>query len=168
LSLPSRFGLVTLHRPANVDNNAQLLEILSALEVIMREVPLIWPMHPRTRGRIESNGIALPAGLRTIDPLGYLDFLCLQASSAVVLTDSGGVQEETTVLGVPCLTLRENTERPVTIKYGTNHLAGTRRESILRAWENSKTRRENIQPPLWDGDAGGRCREILRRFFLPG
>ncbi|MBL8175194.1 MAG: UDP-N-acetylglucosamine 2-epimerase (non-hydrolyzing) [Bryobacterales bacterium] len=167
LQLPQRYGLVTLHRPANVDDSRQLGEILGALEAIGGEVPLIWPMHPRTKARIESNGVRLPNQLRFTDPLGYLDFLCLQAKSAVVLTDSGGIQEETTVLGVPCLTLRDNTERPVTVEHGTNRLAGTKKQTILAAWENCKTNpRTGLQPPLWDGQAGLRCRAVLRQFFL--
>ena len=102
-----------------------------------------------------------------MEPLGYHDFLCLQASSAAVLTDSGGIQEETTVLGVPCLTLRDNTERPATILYGTNRLAGTRKETILEAWNQSRTdRRERRIPPLWDGQAGPRCHAALRQFLL--
>lgn len=169
LELPERYGLVTLHRPANVDDAGQLAEILGALEEIGKELPLIWPMHPRTRGRIESNGAVLPAGLRLTDPLGYLDFLCLQAKSAVVLTDSGGIQEETTVLRVPCLTLRDNTERPITIEHGSNRLAGTRKQSILAAWEDAQRNpRTAMQPPLWDGQAAQRCKEVLARVLIRG
>src|ERR1700747_3767957 len=94
-------------------------------------------MHPRTRAHIQNRAMPISRQIHIVEPLGYLDFLCLQARSAIVLTDSGGVQEEATVLGVPCLTLRENTERPVTIEYGTNWLAGTRKESILEAWNQS-------------------------------
>lgn len=167
LALPPRFGLVTLHRPANVDDGRQLGEILGALEEIALGLPLIWPMHPRTRARIEGSGVTLSKNMRIIEPLGYLDFLCLEAKSAVVLTDSGGIQEETTVLGVPCLTLRDNTERPATIEHGTNRLAGTRKQSILAAWEECQAKRPAArQPPLWDGQAGARCRAVLRQFFL--
>jgi UDP-N-acetylglucosamine 2-epimerase (non-hydrolysing) len=162
-----RFGLVTLHRPANVDNDRQLIEILEALSVISSDLPLYWPMHPRTRDRIDQAAILLSDRIHSIEPLGYLDFLCLQASSSVVLTDSGGVQEETTVLGVPCLTLRDNTERPATIEHGTNRLAGTRKETILEAWNQARTdKREGKIPPLWDGQAALRCHSALRHFLL--
>jgi UDP-N-acetylglucosamine 2-epimerase (non-hydrolysing) len=170
LGLKARqFGLVTLHRPANVDQERPLSEILRALSHIARTLPLIWPAHPRTRARLQSGTLQPPDGIRVIDPLGYLDFLCLQVSSAAVFTDSGGIQEETTVLGVPCLTLRDNTERPVTIEAGTNRLAGTSAESIIAAWETSlaapKTGRV---PPLWDGQAGDRCRTVMKEYFEAG
>jgi len=164
---PQRFGLVTLHRPSNVENDLQLAEILDALSVISRDLPLYWPMHPRTRSRLEQASLPLPSRIYILEPLGYLDFLCLQAGSAMVLTDSGGVQEETTVLGVPCLTLRDNTERPVTIEYGTNRLAGTRKETILEAFDRSQTDQRKKQiPPLWDGKAALRCHGVLRQFLL--
>jgi UDP-N-acetylglucosamine 2-epimerase (non-hydrolysing) len=162
-----RFGIVTLHRPANVDNDQQLTEILDALSMISSDFPLYWPMHPRTSARIERRAIPISGQIHIVEPLGYHDFLCLQANSAVVLTDSGGIQEETTVLGVPCLTLRDNTERPATIFYGTNRLAGTRKETILEAWNQSRTdRRERRIPPLWDGQAAPRCHAALRQFLL--
>jgi UDP-N-acetylglucosamine 2-epimerase (non-hydrolysing) len=163
-----RFGLITLHRPANVDNDRQLAEILEALSVISDDLPLYWPMHPRTRARIDQAVIPLRDRIHIVEPLGYLDFLCLQACCAIVLTDSGGIQEETTALGVPCLTLRDNTERPATILWGTNRLAGTRKETILEAWNQSRTdRREPHVPPLWDGQAASRCHVALRQFLLP-
>lgn len=166
LGIGGAFGLVTLHRPANVDNEAQLREILGALSVIAKDVPLVWPMHPRTKARIERSGMSLSEGIRILEPLGYLDFLSLQARSTVVLTDSGGIQEETTVLRVPCLTLRENTERPVTVERGTNRLAGTGRESILAAWQDAQAHpKKGELPPLWDGQAGIRCVAALRKFF---
>lgn len=162
-----RFGLITLHRPANVDNEGQLAEITEAMSVISDHFPLYWSMHPRTRARLEKVGIPLPGRIHIVEPMGYFDFLCLQASSAVVLTDSGGIQEETTVLGVPCLTLRDNTERPITIECGTNWLAGTRKETILKTWRQSLThRKEGRIPPLWDGKAGPRCHTALRQFLL--
>jgi len=158
-----RYGLVTLHRPANVDDRGQLAGILEALAEISSDLPLYWPMHPRTRHRIEETAISLPNRIHAVEPLGYLDFLCLQGSCAIALTDSGGVQEETTVLGVPCLTLRDNTERPATIEYGTNRLAGTKKESILEAWNQSFTdQRHGRIPPLWDGKAAFRCHAALR------
>ncbi len=163
----ARYGLVTLHRPANVDNAEQLAGILSALGEIAAELPLYWPVHPRTRKTLSNS--SLPANIHLLEPLGYLDFLCLEAGAALVLTDSGGVQEETTVLGVPCLTLRDNTERPVTIDEGTNRLAGTSRESILRAW--TETRSTGVAgriPDYWDGKAGERVKSVLLATFLPG
>jgi UDP-N-acetylglucosamine 2-epimerase (non-hydrolysing) len=160
------FGLVTLHRPANVDDEAHLAEIVDALRVISDRVALLWPVHPRTRARLASASIAIPERIRLLDPLGYIDFLALEAASSVVLTDSGGVQEETTVLGIPCLTLRENTERPSTIEYGTNRLAGTSRESILRTWnEQIAQPKHGTMPPLWDGEARLRCHAVLKQFF---
>jgi UDP-N-acetylglucosamine 2-epimerase (non-hydrolysing) len=160
------YGLVTLHRPANVDDDTALRGILEALGVIARDVPLYWPVHPRTRGRLEDGQREMPCGIHLLKPLGYFDFLCLQANCAVVLTDSGGVQEEATVLGVDCLTLRDNTERPVTIDLGTNRLAGTRCDSILGAWRETREHpRRGQLPPLWDGMAGTRCAAVLRTYF---
>ncbi len=176
------YGVVTLHRPANVDDPDALGEILGALTAIAESLPLFWPVHPRTRARLAHTSenraavgpsevtMALPPSLHLLEPLGYLDFLSLEAGSTLVLTDSGGIQEETTALGVPCLTLRDNTERPVTIELGTNRLAGTRKESILAAWREMQTspRRPQV-PPLWDGEAGARSREVLRAHYLgPG
>jgi UDP-N-acetylglucosamine 2-epimerase (non-hydrolysing) len=105
--------------------------------------------------------------IHVIEPLGYLDFLQMQAKASVVLTDSGGVQEESTVLGVPCLTLRSNTERPITIERGTNFLAGTRSETILQAWKEARNKpKEGAVPPMWDGQAGVRCHQAIRAYFL--
>jgi UDP-N-acetylglucosamine 2-epimerase (non-hydrolysing) len=172
LAIPERYGVITLHRPANVDCQAKLAEILEALGEIAAETPLYWPVHPRTRALLlsgsngQGSGIRVSAGVHLLEPLGYLDFLCLQAHSSVVLTDSGGIQEEATVLGVPCLTLRENTERPATIECGTNRLAGTSKTSILRAWADSQQRpKRGAMPPLWDGQAGERCRSAIERHF---
>jgi UDP-N-acetylglucosamine 2-epimerase (non-hydrolysing) len=160
------YGLVTLHRPANVDDAAQFRQILEALDVIGAELPLLFPVHPRTRGRLESGAIGAGAALRLLEPQGYLDFVCLMSASAVVLTDSGGIQEETTALGIPCLTLRENTERPITVEEGTNTLAGTTRESILRAWAELRVRpKQGRRPRYWDGQAAERCRRALREFL---
>jgi len=163
------YGVVTLHRPANVDDPAALAGILGALNVIAEDTPLLWPVHPRTRARLESSRTAPSSRIRMLEPLGYLDFLSLESGAAVVLTDSGGIQEETTVLGVNCLTLRDNTERPATIELGTNRLAGTTQSSIVEAWnEMQSSRREAQIPPLWDGRAGERSREVLRRFYVDG
>lgn len=160
------YGTVTLHRPANVDDSAQLREILSALEVISEELPLYFPVHPRTRAMVEKLALPPMPHLHFVEPLGYLDFLRLMTKSSVVLTDSGGIQEETTALGIPCLTLRENTERPITLELGTNRLAGIGRETILRAWSESKSDpKQGRVPPLWDGQAAERCVEAIGEFY---
>jgi len=163
---PRSYGLVTLHRPSNVDEPARLSELVDALSAIAHDLPLFLPIHPRTRTRMEKYRISPGPGLHFIHPLGYLDFLWLMSNSSVVLTDSGGIQEETTALGIPCLTLRENTERPATIDEGTNILAGTRKTSILAAWNrmnnNPKTGRI---PKYWDGSAAVRSVEVLRAYF---
>jgi len=159
-----RFGVVTLHRPSNVDDAVQLQEILGALQVISEDLPLYFPVHPRTRVRLESQKMS--PGIRLSEPLGYLDFVCLMSNSAVVLTDSGGIQEETTALGIPCLTLRNNTERPITVDEGTNRLAGTSQESILAAWQEMKSSpKPGRVPKLWDGNAAGRSMVAMRGFF---
>jgi UDP-N-acetylglucosamine 2-epimerase (non-hydrolysing) len=164
---PGPYGVVTLHRPANVDDEEALGEILEALCVIAEQLPLYWPIHPRTRVGLHRGHIDLPPALHILDPLGYLDFVCLESMSSIVLTDSGGIQEETTVLGVDCLTLRDNTERPATVEVGTNRLAGTRKATILAAWEErNRSARPKRIPPLWDGQAGTRCLEVLRQYFL--
>jgi UDP-N-acetylglucosamine 2-epimerase (non-hydrolysing) len=159
------FGLVTLHRPSNVDEAGQLTEIMEALSSIAAEVPLYFPVHPRTRARLDP--LRFGAGpMRLIDPLGYLDFLCLMSHSSIVLTDSGGIQEEATVLGIPCLTLRNNTERPVTVEEGTNIVAGNSQATILAAWEQMKNapKRGRI-PRFWDGHAAQRCVSVLQSYF---
>ena len=161
-----RFGLVTLHRPSNVDDEQKLSEIAEALRVISADLPLYWPAHPRTRIRLESLAGKLPAAIHLLAPLSYFDFLHMQAKASAILTDSGGIQEESTVLGVPCLTIRENTERPATIEYGTNRLAGTGKDSILKTWrEIRNSPKSGSIPPLWDGQAGGRCHDAIKRFY---
>jgi UDP-N-acetylglucosamine 2-epimerase (non-hydrolysing) len=161
------YGLLTLHRPSNVDDPKALGALLGTLDEIAKKVPLVFPVHPRTRGRIQSSGVSVdPSRFTLIDPAGYLDFVRLMASAKVVLTDSGGIQEETTVLGVPCITLRENTERPVTIEEGTNILAGTKREDILAAFEKvtSGGKRGRV-PRFWDGKSAERIAEHLKGVF---
>jgi len=160
-----RFGLLTLHRPSNVDSPEKLSQLLGAIDTVAAEVPVIFPVHPRTQQRIAESGIRSHPQLRMIAPVGYLDFLCLLSKAALVLTDSGGIQEETTVLGVPCLTLRENTERPVTISEGTNLLVGTDPAKIVAAARDvlaGKGKAGRI-PPLWDGNAASRIVEVLLR-----
>jgi UDP-N-acetylglucosamine 2-epimerase (non-hydrolysing) len=155
---PGAYGLVTLHRPSNVDDPAQLAQLTSVLDDIAERVPLVFPVHPRTRARLESSGLRLRQDRwQLIDPVGYLEFLRLMSGARLVLTDSGGIQEETTILGVRCLTLRDNTERPVTITEGTNLLAGTRRATIWPAFERAMTEPcDHRQPQLWDGSAAVR------------
>ena len=149
---PQSYGLLTLHRPSNVDDAGHLLELLEAAAEISATVPLIFPVHPRTRTQLNKFPSAI-GNITLIDPLGYIDFLCLMANSSVVLTDSGGIQEETTALGIPCLTLRDNTERPVTIEQGTNILAGTRKHTDSRSVE-----RDARTTSGWsDTPALGRC-----------
>jgi UDP-N-acetylglucosamine 2-epimerase (non-hydrolysing) len=161
---PREFAALTLHRPSNVDDPEALRRILYAVGAIARDLPVIFPAHPRTRARMREFGLDAPAGVRVIDPLGYLDFLQLWSNARLALTDSGGLQEETTALGVPCLTLRENTERPITIEQGSNRLVGTDPARILGAareilsGDASYTGRS---PELWDGHAADRIVEAL-------
>jgi UDP-N-acetylglucosamine 2-epimerase (non-hydrolysing) len=168
--LDGRFGLVTLHRPANVDDPATLEDLLTALRAIGEEMPLVFPVHPRTRPGIARSPIAhsmMDAGrLRVVDPLPYLEFVSLMQAAAVVVTDSGGIQEETTILGVPCLTLRNNTERPITVTSGTNVLAGTTSAGIVRAWTEMRERKNPAcAPPLWDGHAAERIVDVIESTF---
>ncbi|MCM3870899.1 MAG: UDP-N-acetylglucosamine 2-epimerase (non-hydrolyzing) [Pyrinomonadaceae bacterium] len=163
------FAVLTLHRPSNVDNRDTLERIIGALEEISERLPIVFPVHPRTRRAIAEFGfgerIERAKGLRLIEPLGYLDFLGLYSHSRLVLTDSGGLQEETTVLGIPCLTLRENTERPITVEMGTNTIVGTDREKIttaaFAALNGSLTSNRHV-PPLWDGNTADRILDALQ------
>ncbi|MCX7809236.1 MAG: UDP-N-acetylglucosamine 2-epimerase (non-hydrolyzing), partial [Deltaproteobacteria bacterium] len=171
---PKGYALLTLHRPSNVDDAHALTRLLQAIEEIAKHLPVIFPVHPRTRKRIESFGlgdrIERNPHIRLLDPLGYLDFLALMAEAFLVLTDSGGIQEETTALGVPCLTLRENTERPVTITEGTNVLCGTEPRRIIEEAERilqGNSKRGRI-PERWDGRASKRIAEIVFRFVEGG
>jgi UDP-N-acetylglucosamine 2-epimerase (non-hydrolysing) len=157
---PGGYGLVTLHRPSNVDDPPALARLLGALKVIAADVPLLWPAHPRVAGLLET--IRIPEGVRVVAPVGYLDSVALQAGAVLVLTDSGGVQEETTVLGVPCITLRTTTERPITVTDGTNRLAGTDPDAIVAA--ATAVRRDGFarrRPALWDGRAAERIVDWL-------
>jgi UDP-N-acetylglucosamine 2-epimerase (non-hydrolysing) len=164
---PRGYGLVTLHRPSNVDEPESLRAILGVLDELARRLPLVFPVHPRTRNRLEAIGLTLdPGRWKLIDPAGYLDFLKLTQGAKVILTDSGGIQEEATVLGVPCITLRENTERPVTISEGTNVLAGTSPERIRSAFEGAMNRPvEGRMPRFWDGRSAERIADELERIF---
>lgn len=161
------FAVLTLHRPSNVDDPVIFGRILDALTIIQNDMPVIFPIHPRTRKNLMSCSLGkrleeMP-GFRLTDPLGYLDFLKLMSNAKVVLTDSGGIQEETTVLKVPCITLRENTERPITAEIGTNQIVGTDPQKILAAYRNATSGnwREPQIPPLWDGKAAKRIVDII-------
>ena len=167
LGLGGDFGFVTLHRPSNVDHKTIFTEILSALDVIQKDLPLVFPVHPRTIGRMKEFGFYEEMqgwpNMKLVEPVGYLDSLCLMGNAKLVLTDSGGVQEETTVLGVPCLTIRENTERPVTVTEGTNTLVGTSHGRIVgeaRKILEGKGKRGRI-PKYWDGKAAERIVKCL-------
>jgi len=160
-----RFAVLTLHRPSNVDSTEKLAELLGAMDAIAAQVPVVFPVHPRTQQRLTQTGITHHRQLCLIPPIGYLDFLCLVSKATLVLTDSGGIQEETTALGVPCLTLRESTERPITISEGTNLLIGTDPARIIAAVQDllAGNRKIGRIPPLWDGHAAERIVEILLR-----
>ena len=174
LGVPARFGLppgeyavVTLHRPSNVDAPDALGRMVDVVVAVQERLPVVFPVHPRTRGRLAEAGLltrleALPE-VRLTEPLGYLEFLGLMAGARLVLTDSGGVQEETTILGVPCLTVRENTERPVTITHGTNRLVGTEPARIIAAVDETLAapRPDGRRPELWDGRAAERIVGVL-------
>lgn len=158
-----RYAVVTLHRPSNVDDADQLAEIYGALDTLACDMPVLFPIHPRTSKNAERFGLHL-ARARALPPMGYLELLGLMSEAAVVLTDSGGVQEETTALGVPCLTLRQNTERPITIEEGTNTLVPVRsRAAILAAAQEAGSKRGRI-PELWDGRAGERIADAVVRW----
>jgi UDP-N-acetylglucosamine 2-epimerase (non-hydrolysing) len=157
---PGRYGLVTLHRPSNVDDDVVLCSLIRALADIAVDLPLLYPVHPRLRRRAESIGIG--PGIRLIPPVGYLDFIALEARARLVLTDSGGVQEETTMLGVPCLTLRDNTERPITVSEGTNRVVGTDPHNVVAAARDVLQHGvEPRRPSLWDGRAAERIATVL-------
>ncbi|MCA1838984.1 MAG: non-hydrolyzing UDP-N-acetylglucosamine 2-epimerase [Actinomycetota bacterium] len=164
-----QYMVATLHRPSNVDNAASLERSIATLSLASKLAQVVLVAHPRTSVRIEEHGLShmlADAGVRVIEPLGYIDFLSLVSGSAAVLTDSGGIQEETTVLGIPCITLRTTTERPITITQGTNHLVGTDPgvaiATLEEALRGGVVRR---RPPLWDGHAAGRIVDCLIRTF---
>lgn len=179
----SHYALLTLHRPSNVDNRDAFLNILEGLEELAADFPIVFPVHPRTQQRIQEFGsdlhimanatrikghVRLSAevgnGIIMTSPLGYLDFLCLMKHASIVVTDSGGIQEETTCLGIPCVTVRENTERPVTVRHGTNIVAGTRKEGIKDAIRRQRLRKGgNGVPKHWDGQAAKRIVDALIR-----
>lgn len=163
--LPNRYILVTLHRPSNVDQVDSLRKIIGTLLEISSKIPVIFPMHPRTRKRLDEFGIDLPSNrpLHLWEPVGYLEFLLMQKHATAVITDSGGIQEETTFLQVPCLTLRNNTERPITITHGSNTLVGQDMNKLRQEVERILSGKTPVYaiPPLWDGKAGERIARIL-------
>ena len=163
-----KYGAITLHRPSNVDDMARFNEIISSFEYIQKEMKLVFPIHPRTRNNLKGTDLGRRLeqmeNMLLIDPIGYLDFLWLMSNSAFVITDSGGIQEETTILGVPCMTLRENTERPVTITEGTNRLVHVAAEDIVKNYceirDSEKSSGRSV-PKLWDGKAAERIATII-------
>jgi UDP-N-acetylglucosamine 2-epimerase (non-hydrolysing) len=166
LGLPEHYGTVTLHRPSNVDDPEQLRQLVDALVAVQRELPLVFPVHPRSAQQLEATQLRPMlerAGVRLIDPIPYIRFMSLVTRAAAVITDSGGVQEETTYLGIPCLTLRENTERPITVSEGTNRLS--RAATLLDDLRGSlRGLRERVsRPEYWDGRTSQRCVADLRR-----
>jgi UDP-N-acetylglucosamine 2-epimerase (non-hydrolysing) len=165
------YAVLTLHRPSNVDTRENLAGIIDALAEISQRLPIVFPVHPRTRKTLDEFGfselIKRSGNLRLVDPLGYLDFLQLFSGARIVLTDSGGIQEETTVLGIPCLTLRENTERPITIEMGTNQLVGRNPRKIIeavRAALEGPSTNDHRVPPLWDGHTAERIVSSLLEY----
>ncbi|UCG17502.1 MAG: UDP-N-acetylglucosamine 2-epimerase (non-hydrolyzing) [Phycisphaerales bacterium] len=169
---PREYVVVTLHRPSNVDSPETFRTILDAFERILEDMPIVFPMHPRTRRNIAEMGmgrrVTSLSGLHIPEPMGYLDFLKLMAECALVMTDSGGIQEETTILEVPCVTLRESTERPVTITHGTNRLARLETTAILEAYVDRRTYRPDParKPELWDGHAAERIAAVFQQTGL--
>jgi UDP-N-acetylglucosamine 2-epimerase (non-hydrolysing) len=167
LGIDKPYALVTLHRPSNVDKNETLQPIIECLVQIAQQQHIVFPVHPRTKSSLEKfgllQGLKENPGITLAEPLGYLDFLKLIKDATVVITDSGGIQEETTVLQVPCVTLRDNTERPVTVNIGTNYLIGTEPSQIMETVSNilKGNGKQGKIPPLWDGHAGERIVKIL-------
>lgn len=159
---PGGYLLVTLHRPALVDG-LLLFEAIAALNLVAADIPVLFPVHPRTKARLDAEGAEIAPGLHLVDPAGYLEFLSLESDAAAVLTDSGGIQEETSYLGVPCFTLRDNTERPVTIELGTNTMLGLDPARIpeITGLLEEKAGAVSTPPPLWDGKASERIAELI-------
>lgn len=160
--VPRAYAVATLHRPSNVDDPDRLRGLVSALSGLAQSLPVVFPIHPRTRQHLEQGGWEVP-GLLLLPPLGYFDFLRLMSQARLVLTDSGGIQEETTILNVPCLTLRENTERPITVEQGTNRLVGVEPQAILAAARQAVAAPPSAPraPDLWDGKAAHRILDVL-------
>jgi UDP-N-acetylglucosamine 2-epimerase (non-hydrolysing) len=167
-NIPDRYALATIHRQSNVDEAEDAGRVVQALTAVARHVPVVLPLHPRGRAMLEGVGLAAVTGLRVVEPLGYLEFASLMRGATLVITDSGGVQEETTALDVPCLTLRPNTERPITISHGTNRLVTL--DSIEAASLDILAGRATFpveRPPLWDGRAGDRIAAVIAGVLNP-
>lgn len=162
LQLPEQYGLITLHRPSNVDDPDSLVDIMTTLNQIGDDLALVFPIHPRTRKRLADMDVKTP-NIQFLEPQGYLDFVALQSDATVVITDSGGIQEETTYMGVPCLTVRENTERPITITVGTNTLIGKDMDKLKQSVQAILTGqyKSGKNPELWDGQASNRIADII-------
>jgi UDP-N-acetylglucosamine 2-epimerase (non-hydrolysing) len=156
------YAVATLHRPSNVDDPVVAVSIVAGLSEVAKHLPIVIALHPRGRRVLEEAGLGSSPGIHVIEPLGYLEFMSLMSGARLVLTDSGGIQEETTILGIPCLTLRDNTERPITITMGTNELVGTESTRIATAAEHALAQPPDAStPPLWDGKAGERIADLL-------
>jgi len=162
-----RYAVLTLHRPSNVDRPETFRGIIQALRKVALRMPVVFPVHPRTRRRLDEFGLLADlTGVILTEPLGYIDFLSLTSHARLVLTDSGGLQEESTVLGIPCLTLRENTERPITVTHGTNRIVGTRAEDIVKGFEDALVPgTPRSVPELWDGHAADRIAGVFVQFL---
>jgi UDP-N-acetylglucosamine 2-epimerase (non-hydrolysing) len=162
-----KYAVLTLHRPSNVDRRETFREIITAIGAVARQMPVVFPVHPRTRIRLQEFGLASELdGVILTEPLGYIDFLSLTSHARMVLTDSGGLQEESTALGIPCLTLRENTERPVTVTHGTNRVVGTRTADIVNGFDQAVVSTyEGRMPELWDGRTADRIADVLTKFL---
>ena len=162
LGLPSApFVLVTVHRPSTVDDPERLRGVVDLLEKIASHEPVVFPVHPRTVARLRDAGVAFSPSVHAVPPMGYVDFVDAMAAASVVVTDSGGVQEETTVLGVPCITVRDSTERPITVTHGTNVVVGTDAAAAYEAYLSAPRERRPFRPELWDGHAADRIAEVL-------
>lgn len=161
---PRTYGVLTMHRPENVDNKDTLVPILEGLARVSSELPLVFPIHPRTQARLDEFNMSLPENIKAIDPVGYVDMLSLVKNAKVILTDSGGLQEEASVLEIPCLTLRQETERPITVSHGTNEIAGYDAEKIYQLFQlvmRGEWKKSRL-PDLWDGKTAHRIADILR------
>lgn len=166
---PGGYAIATLHRPSNVDDRGQLSALMAALGAVAAMLPVVFPIHPRTQKHLEQWQIAVPTGVQLVPPMGYLEFLGLMADARLVATDSGGIQEETTALGVPCLTLRANTERPITVTEGSNVLLGTDPAALVPAVQQilQGGAKQGRVPQKWDGQASERIADLVQAGFVP-
>ena len=162
------YCLITLHRPANVDSRKNIKKIVTMLNRMSEKIHIVFPIHPRTQSSLKKCSISLSDNIRLLDPLPYIEFLSLMSNAKLVVTDSGGIQEETTYLNIQCITFRDNTERPVTVKLGTNHLVGTDPEKVIATfYEILNGRIKNrVIPPKWDGNSGNRIGNIINNYLI--